>query len=396
MAGGELPQLWLERGVAASEAGEHDEAERAFFQALALDSGFSAAALGLGLTYMAQRRFPEAVPPLRRAAAGLDTPGAWIACLAQALYMTGDFSGCVAAFERAARVEPLGDNARLTLAGARSLAAMTSGPVDRALADYQAETGGDAEGLIEFAQEASNVLAAFGYAAPAADLVRWQLGQAPGDPVLAYRLQALEGAPLDRSPPSYVEAHFDGFAARFDQQLVEMLNYAAPAELAALLAGSRFARALDLGCGTGLAAESLALLTDHLTGVDLSGGMLARAGARGGYDVLFKAEALDFLRDHTGGFDLVFAADVLIYFGDLAPLFDAVAGALERGGVFAFSTERGEADWALLSSGRFAHADAYVDRLAARNFELRTRAPTHLRQEAGGQVEGALHLLVRR
>lgn len=394
----ELPQLWLERGVAASEAGRHDEAEGAFFEALALDPGFAAAALGLGLTYMAQRRFSDAVPPLRRAAAGLDTPGPWIACLAQALYMTGDFPGCAAAFERAARVEPLSDNARLTHAGARALAAMTSSPVDRALAAYQTETGVDPEGLTQFVQEASEILAVFGYAGPAAEAVRWQLARSPEDPVLAYRLQALEGAPIDRAPPAYVEKRFDGFAEQFDHQLVEMLNYAAPSQLAALLAGhrARFERALDLGCGTGLAVEPLSPLVGHLTGVDISGGMLARAAERGGYDLLVKAEALEFLGDHAGGFDLVFAADVLIYLGDLEALFGAVAGALKLGGCFAFSTERGAADWVLLSSGRFAHADAYVDRLAARDFERLVLASTHLRLEGTAQVEGALHVLIRR
>lgn len=393
MASGELAQQWLERGVASSEAGRHDEAEQAFLQALSLDRGLAAAALGLGLTYMAQRRFPEAVPPLRRAAAGLDTPGAWIACLAQALYMTGDFAGCARAFERAARIEPLSDNARLTLARARSLVAMIGGDVDRALSDYQAETSADAEG---FAQEAADILAVFGHKGPAAEVAAWRVARAPADAVLAYRLQALQGASVDRSPPAYVEAHFDAFAERFDQQLVEMLNYAAPSALAALLAGSWFERALDLGCGTGLAAEPLAPLTGHLTGVDLSGGMLARAAERGGYDVLVKAEALDFLGDHPGGFDLVFATDVLIYFGDLAPLFGAVARALKPGGCFAFSTERGEADWVLLSSGRFAHADGYVDRLAAPDFDLKARAPTRLRQEGTGQVEGTLYLLEKR
>jgi predicted TPR repeat methyltransferase len=226
-------------------------------------------------------------------------------------------------------------------------------------------------------------------------VVRWQLARRPGDPVLTYRLQALEGVAIDRSPPGYVEAHFDAFAERFDYQLVEMLNYAAPADLAALLSG-RFERALDLGCGTGLAAESLAQLADHLTGVDLSGGMLARAAERGGYDDLVKAEAQDFLESHPDSFDLVFAADVLIYFGDLKALFDAVAKALAPGGCFAFSTESGAADWALLSSGRFAHADAYVDRLAARDFDLVARAPTYLRLEGTTQVEGALHVLARR
>lgn len=177
MSGGDLAQQWLERGVAASEAGRHDEAEQAFLQALSLDRGLAAAALGLGLTFMAQRRFPEAVPPLRRAAAGLDTPGAWIACLAQALYMTGDFPGCARAFERAGRIEPLSDNARMTLARARSLVTMIAGDVDRALSDYQAETGAE---VAEFAGEASDILAVFGHKRAAAEVAAWRTVRASG------------------------------------------------------------------------------------------------------------------------------------------------------------------------------------------------------------------------
>ncbi len=393
----EEAQRWLDLGVQASNADQQPQAEQAFRRALALDPDLVDAQLGLGLTYMATRRFVQAVEPLRLAASSLDAPGFWRACLAQSLYMSGDFAASAEAFEQAARVEPLGDNAQATLVRTRCLAAMIAGSVAPALERYRAESGCDDQGLAAFAEEASAILAVFGHVGAAAAVERWRQGRAPEDRIAAYRLNALEGAAVDRAPADYVTAQFDAFADRFDHQLVEMLGYSGPADLAALLLPhrSKFDRVLDLGCGTGLAMPVLAPLGGAVTGVDLSSGMLARAAARGGYEALVQAEALTFLTEHPATFDLVFAADVLIYFGDLAAVFTAVGRALRPGGYFAFSTERGEADWTLLSSGRFAHGDAYVDHLAAPTFALKARATTRLRQEGRDQVEGTLHILAR-
>lgn len=388
---------WLGLGVQASNAGQQPKAEQAFLRALSLDPGLVDAQLGLGLTYMAMRRFAQAVEPLRLAAAAPDAPGFWRACLAQSLYMSGDFAGSADAFEQAARFEPLGDNAHATLVRTRCLAAMIGGSVEKALERYQGESGCDDDSLAAFAEEASAILTVFGHVDAAAAVGRWRQVLAPEDRIAAYRLDALQGAAIDRAPADYVAAHFDAFADRFDHQLVEMLGYSGPADLVTLLRPhrSRFDHVLDLGCGTGLAMPVLAPFGAAVTGVDLSSGMLARAAARGGYEALVQAEALTFLTEHPATFDLVFAADVLIYFGDLTAVFAAVGRALRPGGYFVFSTERSRADWTLLSSGRFAHDDAYIDRLAAPSFTLKARATTQLRQEGRDQVQGALHVLER-
>jgi predicted TPR repeat methyltransferase len=152
---------------------------------------------------------------------------------------------------------------------------------------------------------------------------------------------------------------------------------------------------LDLGCGTGLAAEPLAPFGGRLTGVDLSGGMLAKAAERAVYAELVQADIVDFLREHPAAFDLVMAADVLIYLGDLADLFEAVAGALRQGGYFAFSVEVAADGWAVLPSGRFAHADGYIRGLAAKGFEVLEHEVTTLRREGAGAASGGLYVMRR-
>lgn len=388
---------WLGQAVAASNEGRHPEARAGFVRALSMDPTLGEAMLGLGLSFMATRDFGQAVAPLRQAAATPDAPAIWHACLAQGLYMTGDFAGCAEAFESAAALEPLATNARLTHARARTFATMIEGSVDEALAGYPALAGEAAEDIEVIAREAFAILGVFGYAPAAAAVGAWRLARNPDDQIQAYLLRAVSGAAVDRAPAAYVEAHFDSFADNFDRQLVDKLNYHAPARMVELVEGraGHFAEILDLGCGTGLAAPALARFGGRLTGVDLSRGMLDRARARGGYDALIQAEAVAFLDDHPEAFDLVFAADVVIYFGDLFDLFRAVERALRPGGVFVLSTEVGLKPWTLLSSGRFSHADAYVARAAGPGLEPLDQKPIALRHEGAAPVEGTLHLFRR-
>ncbi len=83
----------------------------------------------------------------------------------------------------------------------------------------------------------------------------------------------------------------------------------------------RFDRALDLGCGTGLAGAVFAPRVDSLVGVDLSAAMVEQARRTGRYNHLHVSDVLEFLaREGDGCADLVIAADVLPYCSDLAPL----------------------------------------------------------------------------
>lgn len=99
------------------------------------------------------------------------------------------------------------------------------------------------------------------------------------------RLMRLGAEDLSGMPAGYVTALFDQYAPKFDKSLVDDLNYRGPqvllkAVLTARHAGrlpARFRRAVDLGCGTGLAAQEFASVVDQFIGIDLSPGMIKQA-----------------------------------------------------------------------------------------------------------------------
>ena len=101
-------------------------------------------------------------------------------------------------------------------------------------------------------------------------------------------------------PEAYVARLFDDYAPRFEAHLVTNLGYRGPAliidALDAIAPGRRFASAVDLGSGAGLMGEALRDRIDHLTGVDLSPAMIAKARERGIYDRLAVGEAAAMLR----------------------------------------------------------------------------------------------------
>ena len=100
-------------------------------------------------------------------------------------------------------------------------------------------------------------------------------------------LMRLGAEQVSQMPQAYVQALFDQYAPRFEAALVDDLGYRGPALLfkavLAVRAAARkpafFRHAIDLGCGTGLAATAFAREVDRFTGFDLSPRMIeTRAG----------------------------------------------------------------------------------------------------------------------
>src|SRR5262249_56248303 len=96
---------------------------------------------------------------------------------------------------------------------------------------------------------------------------------------------------LSEMPKAYVQALFDQYAPRFEHALINDLGYRAPAIIFKAVLAARvtakkpafFKRAIDLGCGTGLAAAAFARQVDEFIGIDLSPGMIKEARSTGLY-----------------------------------------------------------------------------------------------------------------
>jgi predicted TPR repeat methyltransferase len=184
------------------------------------------------------------------------------------------------------------------------------------------------------------------------------------------RLMRLAVEPLSDMPKAYVQVLFDQYAPRFEASLVGDLGYRGPALLfKAVLsarAGARkpafFKRAIDLGCGTGLAATAFAREVDRFIGIDLSPRMIERARATGLYAALEVADMVEGLRGRPDtSADLILAADAMVYVADLAPVLGEAARVLAPGGLLAFTAETHAGDGVRIGGGlRYAHGEAYV------------------------------------
>ena len=178
------------------------------------------------------------------------------------------------------------------------------------------------------------------------------------------------GAPVAGMPEAYVQALFDQYAPRFESSLVGDLGYRGPALLfkavlsvrAAARKPAFFKRAIDLGCGTGLAAAAFTKEVDHFFGVDLSPRMIEKSRATGLYAELEVADMLQGLRGRPdASADLILAADAMVYVADIAPLLIEAARVLAGGGLLAFTTETHGGEGVILGGGlRYAHAAEYV------------------------------------
>lgn len=184
------------------------------------------------------------------------------------------------------------------------------------------------------------------------------------------RLMRLGAVPLAGMSQAYVQTLFDQYAPRFESSLVGDLDYRGPELLFRAVLSVRAAErkpaffkcAIDLGCGTGLAASAFASGVDHFIGVDLSPRMIERARATGLYAGLEVADMVQGLRAQAdASANLILAADAMVYVADLAPVLNESRRVLAAGGLIAFTTETHDGEGVILGEGlRYAHAAAYV------------------------------------
>jgi predicted TPR repeat methyltransferase len=184
------------------------------------------------------------------------------------------------------------------------------------------------------------------------------------------KLMQLGADETSEMPPAYVRLLFDKYAATFDTALVEGLGYRGPSVLFEAVQSTcqahqkpaKFKQAIDLGCGTGLAAVAFAKMVDQFIGIDLSPGMIEKARARGLYAQLEVTDMLEGLRTKPDScVEFVFSADSMVYVANLSPVLKEASRVLALGGLLAFTLERHDGDGFIMGEGRrYAHSASYV------------------------------------
>lgn len=194
-------------------------------------------------------------------------------------------------------------------------------------------------------------------------------------------LMRLGAEELAEMPRGYVQTLFDQYAPRFEAALLGDLSYRGPqllfkAVVAVCVAARKpafFRRAIDLGCGTGLAAAAFAKEVDRFIGIDLSPRMIEQARATGLYEQLKVKDMVAGLGgEQDASADLVLAADAFVYVSDVAPVLAEVQRVLTPGGLLAFTAETHSGSDVVIGGGlRYAHAAEYLrNAIAATSLKL--------------------------
>lgn len=392
-------------GVAFHQRGKLKAADASYRAALASRPDLAEAHNNLGVTLKERGALDEAIASCRRA---LEIDPDYAQAhnnLGSLLHQVGESEQAIAAFRRALASDPCCLEALCNLA----MALRERGELDRAMACSRRALELDPDSAVANSSLAS-VLYAQGRLEEAVAAYRQVLALDPAAAFARHMVAALDGTTTEAAPREYVSNLFDRYAPHFERHLVDLLGYRTPALMRRMVDRVRrdrctseargFRRALDLGCGTGLVGEVFRDIVNELQGLDLSPRMLDRAKRKGLYDALHLDDVVEFLErcnGDTSRFDLIVAGDVFIYIGKLEPVFAAASRRMSVGGLFAFSVESlAEGDFALRQSGRYAHSEGYIRRLAREHgFAVEGRRGVAIRAENGVGIEGAVFVFAR-
>ena len=375
--------------------GQLDVAEKIYRRILEAVPGYPDGMHFLGVLLHQRGRPDEALELIRNSISMAPATADWHNNLGNVLFEQGEAEDACAAYRRALELD--GDLASAHLNMANLL--FRSGEVLRAVEHYNhvlrlTPDNYNARRMVGIS------LSTLGHTEAAAEIYRRWMEDEPDNPVARHLYAACTGQGVpERAEDRLVEQLFDPFAEYFDEKL-ERLDYKAP-QLVGEIVAREFEppdgtlECLDAGCGTGLCGAFLRPYCRHLTGVDLSSGMLEKARPRDCYDELVKAELTRFLAACDEQFDLIVSADTLVYFGRLDEVFAASYSALRPGGLLVFTLEESTADDGgdirLNHHGRYSHRKDYVlTTLHAVGFAETDLQPAVLRTEAGAPVAGLL------
>ncbi len=201
---------------------------------------------------------------------------------------------------------------------------------------------------------------------------------------------------------NHVKKLHDNHASTFDSHLQNKLGYKIPnilfneyQHLKSADKDNDKISILDLGCGTGLCGIEFKDIPSHITGVDLSPGMIEKAKLTNTYDELVTDELYHYLINNNDKTDLILSADVFIYVGNIDDIIPACAKLLNEGGLMIFSVEATKnVDYKLRVSGRYSHSKEYIERLARQSkLKIVTTKPVVIRKEIDKNIDGFVFAL---
>jgi predicted TPR repeat methyltransferase len=382
------------QALAAHENGNLEQAVKLYATILAVHPDADLVLYNQGLALFALSLFDEAAAAFSRiteiTTADADT---WFN-LGLALKECGKFSEAIKAYQQSLALQP-DEDTLFNLANC----CREGGAVDKAFSWYA--------DLLKINPKHSSALNNYAYLAHregnyslAKKLYQQLLQLKPDHLSASHMLAALTGTADSTPAKSYIRDLFDQYSNCFEESLVKKLSYRVPELLFCCLqdhfSETLFERAVDLGCGTGLAGVLFKPVCTRLAGVDLSSEMIKTATGKKVYDSLAVSDVVEFLTDYDHNLDLLIAADLVTYLADLQPLFSAIADAAKSKAVFVFSTEHSSAEkWQVRPTGRFAHGRDYIAAtLRAVGGRILSVKKENIRKEGRLWVKGDVYLAV--
>ncbi len=388
------PEIHYQLGTVCFNQGRLEDAVDCYCRAIDLDPSLAAAHYNLGVAYESLGRAQEAVFSYAEALQYNPNDIDAHFNLGLAFKKQGMLEEAAACFLNVRDRNPRDADSLYNLATVRK----KQGRLDEAVTAYRSVLGIDPQygpahnnlGIIYLGQDK------FG---EAKECFACSLALGHNEASASHILAALSGETPSSAPREYVQELFDEYSTRFDESLLNELDYKTPRILKNLLAAYQdgsFTNAVDLGCGTGLSGAVFRGMAGRMSGVDLSSRMIAIADQKKIYDALFVDDIIEFLETTADRFDLFVASDVLVYLGDLTQLFKVVRKCAQQNACFVFSTETTARNpFVLRRTGRYAHGKEYVREIVRQyGFVVETHTSSGIRKEKGRWLAGD-HYLVR-
>ena len=381
-------------GVALQEQGKLEEAIGAYNKALAIKPDYADAYSNIGIVLKDQGKLEEAIEACNKALAIKPDYAEAYNNMGNALKEQGKLEEAIVIFNKALAIKPDFAEAYSNMGNALK----ERGTLEEAIKAYN-------KALTikpDYTQAYNNMGVALqdqGKLEEAIEAYKKALAIKPDYANAKHMLASLTGETTNSAPREYVENLFDRYASKFDQSLVEKLEYNIPKILTNLIikehVSGSLGSVLDLGCGTGLTGVEIKEFCSNLEGVDLSNQMLEQARVKGVYDKLSHVDIVEYLSKAELNFDYFISTDVFIYVGELCEVFSLIKSKNKKPGKLVFSTEHTEKDgFHLETSGRYSHSKSYIENLCKEfNYSISHFSKMNLRKEKGMFLTGGLYFL---